>query len=121
MLVEFLISITPGSALMVVIFRFIKAKSQVTISRTETVRASARMEAAQEAAAIADRTARIALGQTTEALGIARTIESVDEKVDYIVSRIDGDSPVRATGRHARTLPNGNDRPAISSGDGILP
>jgi hypothetical protein len=124
MLVEFLIVIAPGSALMVYILRFIKrSNTKVTIARMDTVRADARWEAAQDASAIANETARTALGQTTEALSIARTIETVGEQVagltEYLVAKIDGEPPARRQARHARALPSGNDLPAIT--DRIIP
>jgi hypothetical protein len=108
------------------IFRFIKAHQTVSVARTDTARAKARMEAAQRASAVAEGTAREALSQTGQALAVARTIELVDEKVtnltDYLVAKIDGEAPARrAAGRHA--LPGEEDVPAItgSAQEGILP
>jgi hypothetical protein len=123
LLFTFLLVVTPGSALMFFILRFIKAHAQVGIARTDTARAEARMIGAQEAAAIAGETARTALGQTTQALEIARTIETVGEQVagltEYLVVKIDGEPPARRPARHARALPSANDLPAIS--DRIIP
>jgi hypothetical protein len=124
LLLSFLVVIAPGGALMFFILRFIKAHAQVGIARTDTARAEARMIGAQEAAAIAGETARTALGQTTEALAIARTIETVGEQVsgltEYLVAKIDGEPPARRPARHARALPPGaNDLPAI--GNRMLP
>jgi hypothetical protein len=118
LLLSFVLFVTPGSALMFFIFRFIRANAQVSIARTDTVRAEARLGAAEQASAVADATAREALSQTGQALQIARTIELVDEKVtgltDYLVTRIDGKAPARRpAGRHA--LPGGQDVPAITS------
>lgn len=125
LLFTFLLVVTPGSALMFFILRFIRAHAQVSIARTDTARAIARMEAAKETSAIAGETARTALGQTTQALEIARVIETVDEKVDslteYLVSKIDGEAHARATGRHVRALPSGNEYPAISANDRMIP
>jgi hypothetical protein len=124
MLVEFVLVITPGSALMVYILRFIKkSNTKVTIARMDTVRADARWEAAQAASVVAGETAREALGQTSAALEIARNIETVGEQVagltEYLVSKIDGEPPARRTARHARALPSANDLPAIS--DRMIP
>jgi hypothetical protein len=124
MLLSFVLYVTPGSALMFFIFRFIKAREMVSVARTDKVRAEARLEAARQASAVAEGTAREALSQTGQALEIARTIELVDEKVtnltDYLVTKIDGEpSARRCAGRHA--LPGGEDVPALASGEGILP
>jgi hypothetical protein len=125
MLLEFVLFVTPGSALMFFIMRFIRANAQVSIARTDTARAEARLEGAQRASTVAEGTAREALSQTGQALAIARTIELVDDKVtsltDYLVARIDGEPPTaRRGGRHA--LPASGDVPAItSSGEGMLP
>jgi len=51
--IEFLLVITPGSALMFFIFLFIRANATVSVARTGTARAEARLEAAQDASAIA--------------------------------------------------------------------
>jgi len=114
-----------ASALMVAILKFIRAHAQVGIARTGTARAEALMESAQEASAIAAETARTAMGQTSEALEIAKGIGVVDEKVtslaEYLVSKIEGDAPAQHPGRHARALPSANDLPAVNSGNGILP
>jgi hypothetical protein len=112
-MVEFLLIITPGSGLMYMIFRFIKANAQIGIARTEVVRADAKRESAEEIAAIAGETARLAMDQTTEALGIARTIDDVHEGVRYIIGRIDGQETERPAGRHSRKLPSGTTPPAI--------
>jgi len=124
MLVSFVLVVTPGGALMYFIYRFVKAKDLVTVARTDAARTGARLEAAQEASAVAQGTAREALAQTGQALEIAKTIEQVDEKVqgltDYLVARIEGEAPQRRAGRHA--LPGGEDVPAIGDGspEGIL-
>jgi hypothetical protein len=126
MLLEFVLFVTPGSALMFFIVRFIKANAQVGIARTGTARAEARLDAANRASSVAEGTAREALSQTGQALAIARTIELVDEKLtgltDYLVARIDGEAPAaRRAGRHA--LPARDDVPAITSSgqEGMLP
>ena len=126
MLLSFLLFVTPGSALMFFIFRFIRANAQVSIARTDSARAVARLEAADEAVAVAQGTAREALASTRQALDTTRAIELVDEKVtnlaDYLVTRIGGEpSARRAAGRHA--LPGGQDLPAITEGgqEGMLP
>jgi hypothetical protein len=123
MLLEFLLFVTPGSALMFFILRFIKAHAQIGIARTDTARAEARMIDAQEAAQIAGETAREAMGQVTDALQIARTIELVDGKLDYVVAKIDGSEALarRSAGKHARALPSANDLPAITANDRIIP
>jgi hypothetical protein len=108
---EFLLFIAPGSALMVVILRFIKQKSHVSVARTDAARATARMEAAQQASAVARETAREAMGQVSEALSVARTIGIVDAKIDYIVAAINGEAhPAQreVKGRHKRELPSGD-------------
>jgi hypothetical protein len=126
MLLSFLLFVTPGSALMFFIFRFIKANAQVGIARTDSARAVARLDAADRAVAVAEGTAREALASTGQALNTTRAIELVDEKVtsltDYLVTRIDGEpSARRSGGRHA--LPGGQDLPAITGGgqEGVLP
>lgn len=125
MLLEFLLVVTPGSGLMFFIFRFIRAKSQVTIARTGTAHAEARLDAAQEASAVARETAREALAGTRQALETTRVIELVREDVqglaEYLASRIDGEAPARRAGRHA--LPGTDERPAITSSgqEGMLP
>jgi hypothetical protein len=124
MLVEFLIIITPGGAIMAGIIAFIRrSNTKVSIARMDTVRADARWEAAQAASLVAGETARTALGQTTAALEIARGIETVGEQLsgltEYLVAKIDGEPPARRTARHARALPSGNDRQAIS--DRMIP
>ena len=53
MLLSFLLFVTPGSALMFFIFRFIRANAQVSIARTDSARAVARLDAADEAVAVA--------------------------------------------------------------------
>jgi len=120
---EFLLVTAPGGALMFFILRFIKAHAQVSIARTDTARAEARLVGAQEAAAIAGETARTALGQTTQALEIARGIETVGEQVagltEFLVARIDGEQPERRTAKHARALPSGNALPALT--DRMIP
>jgi len=129
MLLSFLLFVMPGSALMFFIFRFIKANAQVSIARTDSARAAARLDAADRAVAIAEGTAREALASTRQALDTTRAIELVDEKVtsltDYLVGQIEGAaaSP-RGGGRHTRhALPGGQDLPAItgSAQDGVLP
>lgn len=121
MLLTFLAFVTPGSALMVFIVRFIGANAKVSVARTDAARAEARLGAARETSALMGETAREAMGQVSEALAIAHTIEAVDGKLDYIVAKIDGsDAPARRTaGRHARALPSANDLPAI--GEGMMP
>lgn len=126
LLLSFVLFVTPGSALMFFIFRFIRAHAQVSIARTDTARAEARLEAARQASAVAEGTAREALSQTGQALAVARTIELVDEKVtsltSYLVTKIDGEAPARrAAGLDA--LPGGADIPAITSSaqEGTLP
>jgi hypothetical protein len=126
MLLEFLLFVTPGSGLMFFIFRFIRANAQVGIVRTDTVRAEARLEAAQRASAVADATAWEALAQTGQALEVARTIELVNENVttltEYLVTKIDGAAPQRGAGRHSRSVLPGGDVPAITGGqEGMLP
>ena len=86
LLFTFLLVVTPGSALMFFILRFIHAHAEVGIARTDAARSQARMIGAQEAAAIAGETARTALGQTSEALAIARKIETVNEQVAGLAS-----------------------------------
>ncbi len=120
MLVEFLIIITPGSALIAFLLRFIaRSNTKVSIARMDTTRAEARLVGAQEAAAIAGETARTALGQTTQALEIARGIETVGEQLsgltEYLVAKIDGEPPARRTAKHARELPSGNALPALTN------
>jgi hypothetical protein len=125
MLLSFVLFVTPGLALMFFIFRFIRANAQVTIARTGTAHAEARLEAAREASQVARETAREALAGTRQALETTRAIELVDEKVtsltDYLVTRIDGEPPARRAGRHV--LPAGDERPAItgSGQEGMLP
>jgi hypothetical protein len=125
MLLPLLLFVMPASALMFFILRFIKANAQMTIARTGTAHAEARLEAAQEASEVARETAREALAGTRQALETTRAIELVDEKVssltDYLVTRIDGEPPARRAGRHA--LPAGDKRPAITSygQEGMLP
>lgn len=121
MLLEFLLVITPGSGVMYFILRFIKrSNSSLTIARTDAARSQARLEAARQTSALMGETAREAMGQVTDALAIAKTIEDVDTNLRYVISRIDGQAPDRPThGRHARALPSTNDLPAI--GEGILP
>lgn len=118
MLLSFVLVVTPGGALMYVIYRFVKTKDLVTVARTDAARTGALLGAAREASAVAQGTAREAMAQTGQALEIARTIEQVDEKVqdltDYLVARIEGEAPPRRTGRHA--LPGGEDVPAIAGG-----
>lgn len=118
MLLSFLLFVTPGSALMFFIFRFIRANAQVSIARTDSARSAARLEAADEAVAVAQGTAREALASTRQALDTTRAIELVGEQVanlaDYLVTRIDGGPPPRRAGRHA--LPGGQDFPAITGG-----
>ena len=128
MLLSFVLFITPGAALMFFIVRFIKANATVSVARTDTARVEARLEAARQASAVAEGTAREALSQTGQALAIARTIELVDEKVtsltDYLVTQIEGPGSDRGAGRHTRPeLPGGQDRPAIAGGgqEGMLP
>ena len=67
MLLSFLLFVTPGSALMFFIFRFIKANAQVGIARTDSARAVARLDAADRAVAVAEGTAREALASTRQA------------------------------------------------------
>jgi hypothetical protein len=124
MLLSFVLFVTPGSALMFFIFRFIRAKSMVSVSRTDTARAEARLEAAGQAVAVAEGTAREALSQTGQALHVAKKIELVHDQVtsltDYLVTKIEGEPPARRAGRHA--LPAADDAPAITSGqEGMLP
>jgi hypothetical protein len=126
MLLSFLLFVTPGSALMFFVFRFIKANAQVSIARTDSARAGARLDAADRAVAVAEGTAREALASTRQALDTTRAIELVGKQVtsltDYLVTRIDGEPPARrAVGRHE--LPGGQDLPAITgtTQDGVLP
>ena len=65
------------------------------------------MEAAREAATVAQGTARQALTHVGYALEVARTIELVHENVqnltEYLVTQIEGEAPPRrASGRHSR-------------------
>jgi hypothetical protein len=87
----------------------------------DAARAGARLEAAQEASAVAQGTAREALAQTGQVLEIAARIELVDEKVtslaDYLVAQIEGAPAARRPGgRHA--LPAGDGPAAIAAGAG---
>jgi hypothetical protein len=113
--IEFLLVITPGSGLMVMIFKFVRARSKIGVARIEVVRAEARLDAARQTSELMGETAKEAMGQVTDALAIARTIETVDANVSYIISRIDGSSADRpTTGRHA--LPSADQPPAIGNG-----
>jgi len=119
-MLSFVLFVTPGSALMYFIYRFVRANQQTAVVRIDAARSGALMEAAREASAVAQGTAQEALAQTGQALHIARTIEQVDENVrgltEYLVARIDGDVTQRGTGRHA--VPGGEDIPAITGGSG---
>jgi hypothetical protein len=120
MLLEFVLFVAPGGGFMYYVYRFVKAKELVSVARVDAARAGARLEAAQEASAVAQGTAREALAQTGEALSIARTIELVDEKItgltNYLVSQIEGAAPQQA-GRHSRPeLPGAEEFPAIGVG-----
>jgi hypothetical protein len=119
MLMSFVLYVTPGGALMFFIFRFIKANAVISVARTDKARAVTRLEAARDASAVAQGTAREALAQTRQALEVARTIEVVDERVQhltsYLVTKIEGDAPAQGAGRHARhALPGEQDIPAIT-------
>jgi hypothetical protein len=124
-LLEFIAWITPGSGLMFALYRLVKSKSQVSIIQVRAARSEARLEAADQAVAVAEGTAREALASTRQALETTRAIELVDEKVtslaEYLVTKIDGETPARHAGRHA--LPGGDDLPAItgSAQEGMLP
>ena len=115
----------PSSAVAFVIYRLVKTKEMVSIARTGTAHAEARLEAAQKSTLVARETALEALAGTRQALETTRAIELVDEKVssltEYLVTKIDGEAPVRRAGRHA--LPGSDDRPAItgSGQEGMLP
>jgi hypothetical protein len=117
MLLEFALVVTPGSAAMYFILRFIRANQTISSARTDTARAQARTEGARRAAAVAEMTAQQALAHTGEALAVARTIELVDEKVtsltDYLVARIEG-VPQPGGGRHSRAVLGGDEASAIS-------
>jgi hypothetical protein len=120
MLLEFVLFVAPGGGFMYCVYRFVRAKDLVSVARVDAARAGARLEAAQEAAAVAQGTAQEAMAQTGEALAIARTIELVDEKVtgltNYLVAQIEGAAPPQA-GRHTRpVLPGTEEFPAISAG-----
>jgi hypothetical protein len=124
MLLSFVLVVTPGGALMYCIYRFVRAKELVTVARVSAVRAEARLEAAREASAVAQGTAREALAQTGQALAIAQTIELVDEKVqnltDYLVAQIEGHPAAgQPGGRHA--LPAGDGAAAITAGQEEVP
>jgi hypothetical protein len=126
MLLEFALVVTPGSAAMYFIIRFIRANQTISAARTGTVRAEARLEGARRATKVAELTAQQALAQTGQALAVARTIELVDEKVtslaDYLITQIEG-TPQPGGGRHSRPALGGDEMPAISGGaqEGMLP
>jgi hypothetical protein len=123
-LLEFIAWITPGSGLMFALYRLVKSRSQVSVFQVRAARSEARLEAADRAVAAAEGTAREALAGTRQALETTRAIELVDEKVtslaEYLVTKIDGETPTRNVGRHA--LPGGDDLPAItgSTQEGML-
>jgi hypothetical protein len=125
-LLEFAAWVAPGSGLMFFIFRFVRAKAQVSDARLSAARAGARVEGARRAALVAEKgmvaaqgQAQEALAQTGEALAIAKGIGQVSLQVqgltEYLVDRIDRAQPShRGAGRHA--LPGPGDQAAIVSG-----
>lgn len=119
MLLSFVLVVTPGSALMYFIYRFVKAKELVGVARIDLVRADARLEGARRAAVAAEDVGARAMAQTSQALAVAARIELVDDKVtslaDYLVARIEGGSAAqRRAGRHE--LPAGEAAPALAGG-----
>lgn len=128
MLLSFMLFVTPGSAAMYFILRFVRANQTIGSARTDTARAQARTEGARRAAAVAERTAQLAQLHIGQALAVASKIELVDEKVtglaDYLVAQIEG-MPQAGAGRHTRpALPDQDDVAAISGSnaqEGMLP
>jgi hypothetical protein len=119
LLLEFMIIITPGTAVMGFLGRLVWVKYETSVSqlRARAVRTEAHLEAADRRALVAEGTAREALTGMNRALETTRVIELVDEKVteltQYLVDRIEGRAEQR-TGRHA--LPAEEARPQIGSG-----
>lgn len=119
LLLEFMIIITPGSTVLVLLGWLVKTKyeSSVTQLRVNVTRSEAHLEAAGRRALVAEGTAREALTGMNRALETTRAIELVDEKVteltQYLVDRIEGTAD-RPSGRHA--LPAEDTRPQIGSG-----
>jgi hypothetical protein len=118
-LLEFIMIITPGGAVMGFLGRLVWVKYEVSVTqlRMQAVRTEAHLEAAGHRAAVAEGTAREALTGMNRALETTRGIELVDEKVTeltrYLVDRIEGSTGQRA-GRHA--LPAQDAPPQIGSG-----
>ena len=125
-LLEFVMYVAPGSGLMFFIFRFIKARAQVSDARLTAARAGARQQGAEHAALLAERGMLAAQGytsqaltQVTDALAVARTVEEVHADLRgltaYLVDRIDGQAPTERAGRHAL---HGVGSPPAIGGDG---
>lgn len=118
-LLEFIMIITPGGAVMGFLGRlvWVKYETSVTQLRMRAVRTEAHLEEADRRATVAESTAREALTGMNRALETTRGIELVDEKVTeltrYLVDRIEGTTGPR-TGRHA--LPAQDAPPQIGTG-----
>jgi hypothetical protein len=114
-MLEFLLVVTPGGGMAVFLFRWLKGKTVVSGLRLDAARSDAQLEAAREAARVAEGTAveqRVLLG---DALHVAKKVEHVDETLtwvaDFLASRVawrPGDVPA---------LPGVPGQPAVTAGD----
>lgn len=122
LLLEFMIIITPGSAVMGFLARLVWVRYETSVSqlRARAVRTEAHLEAADRRAVVAEGTAREALTGMNQAIKTTRVIELVDEKVtkltQYLVDQIEGTPGGGPSGRHARPALPGQELPAIDVG-----
>jgi hypothetical protein len=115
LLLEFMIIITPGSTVLVLLGWLVKTKyeSSVTQLRVNVTRSEAHLEAAGRRAVVAEGTAREALTGMNELVD-----EKVTELTQYLVDQIEGTAGGGPGGRHARPGLPGQELPAIGAGQG---
>jgi hypothetical protein len=111
----FVLIMTSGGGSVFFLLRWLKGKTMVSGLRMDAVKADAQLEAAREAARLAEGTAaeqRVIVG---DALYVAKRVEHVDETLtwvaEFLASRVawrSGDAP---------GLPGGPGQPSITAGD----
>jgi len=111
----FVLVMGSGGGAVVFLLRWMRDRTVVSGLRMDAVKADAQLEAARDAARVAEGTAEEQRAIVGDALTVARRVEHVDETLtwvaDFLASRVawrPGDPPA---------LPGGPGQPSISAGD----
>lgn len=84
LLVDFLLFVTPGGTGAFFLMRWAKSRTAVSGLRLDAARSDAELEAAHEAAQVAQGTAREQRVLLGDALEVARRVEHVDETLTWV-------------------------------------